>query len=145
MIRGRACSHGTEGSGIFRELWHPSDISYRLGLNTESLFVLKVWLNISWPIGQHLKGSFLLMFSFSFPSVIITFQNKGLVRVTVLFFFTCWYCTEGRVQPSWLHHHWGLSQGQISQRGKGQTEDHLLHVDDSEQVLFDLASFIVIY
>lgn len=34
MIRGRAGSQGKEGSGIFRELCHPSKISHRLGIDT---------------------------------------------------------------------------------------------------------------
>lgn len=33
MIRGRAGSQGQEGSGIFRGLCHPSEISYTVGLN----------------------------------------------------------------------------------------------------------------
>lgn len=148
MIRERTGSHKTERSIIFRELFQPSEISYRLGLNrapTKGLlcFVLVVRLNIY--LLTKVQQKQLLMVVFSLLSVTIISQKTKKSKRTSQgqsFSHAC-------IPQKDMHNLGCTTTGALARvrylRGESQTEEHLLHVDESECFSFALVNFILIY
>lgn len=117
MIRRRAGSQGKEGSGIFRELCHPSRILYRLGPSTSltSVFLCSESPDLSpkcTSLKKQLSSNVCLFFSFCYHY----FQNTRISQGHRFYHILALHrriCTT-----FWAAHRRGLSQGQISQRGK---------------------------